>query len=588
LLFASSSPKIDPPDKTKASVPDQNNSDSSDAALAKFTSDIGDLKNSILDTFSDFDDTGNTIAQSGKFDTLLPVIDLTIDELLSGDLETGSNNFYKLALEYVALVEAFNFDLTDELNLSKIGSLPGIDIPDFSLNNPAHKDSLKNLIQSNFRTTLLPDWDIGLFLPEIWSLLDEDFRIDDYLSTFQLLLGLPYVPRMDEVRSDLKSYFDSCLTLQGFVDCIRIAGSNDAQLRTSGTGKNIPTTENDTSGLVRVNEKHNDAGDAAGELPGSVPGIPKSNDDFDARAERVFHGLDPPSDAELIPAALSQGSTQSQERIREVVFIDSRVPDQEILVDSILSKDSSAITILIIDPDKDGIDQITEALFAYRDIEAIHIISHGQSGAIRLGDSLVNSETLTEKATTLKSWSSFLQPGADILLYGCSVAAGKSGEHFLELLHRLTSADVAASDDATGNGRMGGDWDLEVCAGNIDDNFLPWKIADSNYQGLLSEKTIQDPHFVDEDFYIEAGVTKIDLGGTTGNLSVVFSNTGKLEKIKKDNQEITGPNGDPIDNVKTVKGSTKDVKITLNFSEYNGGNVNNPGNLFLWLYRKPK
>ena len=38
---------------------------------------------------------------------------------------------------------------------------------------------------------------------------------------FFFLLELPYVPKMDEIRADMKSYFGSFPTLKGFLDFIR-------------------------------------------------------------------------------------------------------------------------------------------------------------------------------------------------------------------------------------------------------------------------------------------------------------------------------------------------------------------------------
>jgi len=181
------------------------------------------IKNSLLDTFLNFDDAGEAIVQSGKFDTPLPVIDLAINELLTVELDSGLNtafDFYTPSLEFFTLVEIFNFDLTDEINLSGLGSLPEIGIPDFNLDNAAHKNSLKDLIESEYEIPVSSDWDIGLFLPEIFSLLNDDFRVDDYLPQFQILLGLPYVPRMDEIRSDLKSLFGASSGLKGALNYI--------------------------------------------------------------------------------------------------------------------------------------------------------------------------------------------------------------------------------------------------------------------------------------------------------------------------------------------------------------------------------
>ena len=57
---------------------------------------------------------------------------------------------------------------------------------------------------------------------------------------------------------------------------------------------------------------------------------------------------------------------------------------------------------------------------------------------------------------------------ADILIYGCDVAAGSTGRAFIDLLAQLTEADVAASTDTTGASFLGGDWTLEAQTGSIE------------------------------------------------------------------------------------------------------------------------
>jgi hypothetical protein len=54
------------------------------------------------------------------------------------------------------------------------------------------------------------------------------------------------------------------------------------------------------------------------------------------------------------------------------------------------------------------------------------------------------------------------------LLYGCNVAAGDSGAEFIEKLHQLTGANIAASARLTGNVALGGDWELEVIRGELE------------------------------------------------------------------------------------------------------------------------
>lgn len=54
------------------------------------------------------------------------------------------------------------------------------------------------------------------------------------------------------------------------------------------------------------------------------------------------------------------------------------------------------------------------------------------------------------------------------MLYGCDVALDFVGQSFVSQLAAFTGADVAASDDATGNLVAGGDWELEYNTGQVD------------------------------------------------------------------------------------------------------------------------
>lgn len=191
--------------------------------------DISPLEGTILNLFKELSEVGAGISDSGPFNLKLPVIDASINRLLFEDQDLGfvkTFDLYTPALEYFTLVEVFNFDINDYA--SEIGALPGIDISDFNINIDLHRLTLKNLIENEFDCILDPDWDISLYLPEIWSLLNPDFQVNDYLPKFQVLLGLPYIPRMAEVRSDLKSYFGSVPSMKGLVDYIRTTRVKDS------------------------------------------------------------------------------------------------------------------------------------------------------------------------------------------------------------------------------------------------------------------------------------------------------------------------------------------------------------------------
>ena len=67
----------------------------------------------------------------------------------------------------------------------------------------------------------------------------------------------------------------------------------------------------------------------------------------------------------------------------------------------------------------------------------------------------------------IRSWVSSLDPGADILLYGCSFAGDPAGQTLVSEIHALTGAQVAANTQLTGAASLGGDWTLDDTTGTI-------------------------------------------------------------------------------------------------------------------------
>ena len=145
-----------------------------------------------------------------------------------------------------------------------------------------------------------------------------------------------------------------------------------------------------------------------------------------------------------------------KKNVCQLVFIDSNVKDYQSLINGV----SPNAEVIIIDETLSGIEQITERLATKQNIEAIHIISHGSPGAVQLGANTLNSSNIESFAAQFKQWRKALIPGADILLYGCNVAAGHAGYAFLSQLHQLTGANIAANSHPTGNSKRGGTWDI--------------------------------------------------------------------------------------------------------------------------------
>ncbi|MEG4402217.1 DUF4347 domain-containing protein, partial [Microcoleus sp. N9_A4] len=139
-----------------------------------------------------------------------------------------------------------------------------------------------------------------------------------------------------------------------------------------------------------------------------------------------------------------------------IVILDPTIPDSQHLISGI--KPDTATYILKSQPD--AVEQIATILAQHTGIETLHIITHGDSGKLYLGTTELNSSNIHNYSHQLQQWRNSLTDNANIILYGCSVAAGDRGHQFLTQLHQLTGANIAANPHPTGNSTLGGTWDI--------------------------------------------------------------------------------------------------------------------------------
>ena len=196
----------------------------------------------------------------------------------------------------------------------------------------------------------------------------------------------------------------------------------------------------------------------------ALPGMDIAAADEQVIVEDVTSDI--PVEREAAPETVEQTAAETRS---ELVFVNENVADYEQLIADLQgSDDNRVIEVVILDSDRNGIDQITEILAERSDLAAVHFISHGTDGQISLGDSWLNSATLQQNSDTVAGWGNALSDTGDILFYGSNIGAGISGQSLLDDIAGLTGADVAGSDDATGHDSLGGDWELESQAGRIE------------------------------------------------------------------------------------------------------------------------
>jgi hypothetical protein len=188
----------------------------------------------------------------------------------------------------------------------------------------------------------------------------------------------------------------------------------------------------------------------------------------------------------------AQGVIASVETRRELVFIDAAVDDHQTLVSDLLanSDESRNIEVVVLDGERDGVEQISEALNGYQGLDAVHIVSHGNDSGVQLGDAWLSQDNLDDYRDALGNWADALSGDADLLFYGCNLAGGEDGRALIGALAELTGADVAASEDLTGSALLGGDWDLEHQAGEIEAVLAFSAKAQQSWQGVLADEAL--------------------------------------------------------------------------------------------------
>lgn len=201
-----------------------------------------------------------------------------------------------------------------------------------------------------------------------------------------------------------------------------------------------------------------------------------------------------PSDPVMMESQTFDGDPQADlapsetPTVTTLVFVDTAVDNYETLVDDIRARvDANSVAIVYLDSSKEGLDQISDYLAGASGISAIHIISHGVAGNLQLGNQVLNENNINQFKEQLTGWQTALGADADILLYGCDLAANQSGVNFLGELSELTGADVAASNDLTGNSRADADWVLEERIGIVETESLFAANEPMAWQGVLAD-----------------------------------------------------------------------------------------------------
>ncbi|MEH1838429.1 MAG: DUF4347 domain-containing protein [Nostoc sp.] len=194
--------------------------------------------------------------------------------------------------------------------------------------------------------------------------------------------------------------------------------------------------------------------------------------------------------------------TTSTSYVHSLVFIDMAVEDYSDLVNGVLDN----AQVFVLESTQDGIEQITEILASCNrpNLTNIHIVCHGAPGCLQLGNTHLGLDTLDEYSQQLQLWQNLFSTSAksnnlwNLLIYSCNVALGDAGTEFVDKLHQLTKANIAASRQQIGNAALGGNWQLEVRTADMEVSLAFAETTRQAYAGVLATFTVNNTGDTDD------------------------------------------------------------------------------------------
>ena len=336
------------------------------------------------------------------------------------------------------------------------------------------------------------------------------------------------------------------------------------------------------------------ASDASGHLQGPAGWGPGRSAESGAMAAASNYHLNIAQSQAVRTAKQSFADTQKASPIQEIVFVDPSVTDYTQLIKDMFQSgragqtsgsnvafhpsafgtsssgdgqqmefDDNGRLIVVLNPYKDGVDQITQVLSQYQGVSSVYILSHGSSGLLTLGTTVLDDQTLQSRLAEISGWQASLAPGADILLYACDVASGQSGVKFVNDLAAATGTVVAASTEDMGNG-SNATWALNYATGAVTAMPLFSVTSVEGYKYFLTDHTAGSPNMNltggdGDDNYIfldnwgnatvtdtgTTGTNVLNFSSVTSNLTFTFHANGTVS--------VTDANNDTLNDVANIQ-----------------------------------
>ena len=178
-----------------------------------------------------------------------------------------------------------------------------------------------------------------------------------------------------------------------------------------------------------------------------------------------------------------------------IVIIDGSVDDLKVLKAGF----EPGAEVVVLHPQLNGIEQISTLVSRRKNLQKVHLISHGSSASLKLGACELNLDNINNYATEIETWFANSYEDTSLFIYGCQVAAERKGENFVQRLSELTGANIAAATQTVGSPMRGGVWQLNYTVGAIEPEIVLNEETLQVYSGIFEELLEQEQEPVGEE-----------------------------------------------------------------------------------------
>ncbi len=145
--------------------------------------------------------------------------------------------------------------------------------------------------------------------------------------------------------------------------------------------------------------------------------------------------------------------------------------------------------VIQLDSTRGGIEQIAEALTGRTDIEAIHLIWHGNQAELQLGPGHLTFDSIPgEYVDEVRIITAALADTPNILIDGCNFGKEEAGRVLSRKFLQFTGVEIACT-VLPGIGNFVANWDLELKVGLLETQGIITRAGFQKWQRLLTETT---------------------------------------------------------------------------------------------------